>query len=524
MKSLLLYRDRDFDLEAPLPPRAQDLAQDLELDVLCRAMAGGDAFLFNVARQTLFSLLTDVDAVLYRQHVLRDCLANPAIVRNLYNLAVETIERERKEYWGLVSGNPGFLLRRSVSVLSMFVDTLRRLRQGAETHAHRFRSDGFAALFATLRKELDDEYLASVAAHLERLKFRNGVLLSARLGSGNVGTDYALRRPNDDGRPWLRRLLARGPVAYTFRIHERDEAGAQAVSQLRDRGINIVANALAQSNDHILGFFRMLRTELAFYVGCLNLHDRLSAKGEPVCFPVPMRCSDRRLAVCGLYDVSLSLSLEGRVVGNEVDADGADLVMITGANEGGKSTFLRSVGLAQLMMQCGMFAPAEAFCGNLSAGVYTHYKREEDVTMRAGKFEEELERISTIVDHLTPDSLMLFNESFQSTNEREGSEIGRQIVEALLESGVKVFFVTHMYDLARSLRDSRTGNTTFLRAERLDDGTRTFRVIPGAPLSTSHGKDLYEQIFLGRAVARADLEEGDRARAEAGDSETARAK
>jgi DNA mismatch repair ATPase MutS len=502
VKSLLLYRGHDFDLKAAPPPRAQDLVQDLELDVLCKVMAAGDAFLLEVARKAVFSLLNEVPEVLYRQDVLRDCIANPEIVRNLYKLAVETIEREKKEYWGLSSGNPGYLVRRSVSVLSMFVEMFRRLRREAETQAGHFKSDGFTTLFATLRKEFDDEYLATVEAHLARLKFRHGVVISARLGKGNAGTDYALRKPNDDGRPWLRRLLARGPAGYTFHINERDEAGAQAVSLLRDRGINIVANAMTQSNDHILSFFQLLRAELAFYVGCLNLHDRLSAKGEPVCFPVPAPCAERRFTVRGLYDVCLALTLDGGVVGNDVDADDGDLVMITGANQGGKSTFLRSAGLAQLMMQCGMFVPARSYCANLATGLYTHYKREEDATMRAGKFEEELERVSAIVDHLAPHSLVLFNEAFQSTNEREGSEIGRQIVEALLESRIKVFFVTHMYDLAGGFHGRNMRNAVFLRAERQDDGTRTLKVLPAAPLPTSYGKDLYEQIF---ATAATDL-------------------
>jgi DNA mismatch repair ATPase MutS len=500
VKSLLMYRDRDFDQGAPPPPRAQDLLQDLELEVLFRAMAAGDAFLLEVARKAVLSLLTEVPQILYRQDVLRDCIANPQIIRGLYSLAVETIERERKEYyWGLSSSNPGYVLSRSVAVLSLFVEQLRRLRRAAEMHAGRFSSAGFTTMFATLREELDDEYLSTVEAHLARLRFRRGVLLSARLGSGNAGTGYALRKPNDDGRPWFQRLLARSPSAYTFHIHERDEAGAQAVSQLRDRGINLVANAVAQSDDHILSFFQMLRTELAFYVGCLNLHDRLSAKGEPVCFPVPAPCAERRFAVRGLYDVCLALKLGGPVVGNEIDADEADLVMITGANQGGKSTFLRSVGLAQLMMQCGLFVPARTYCANLSTGVYTHYKREEDATMRAGKFEEELERISAIVDHLAPDSLVLFNESFQSTNEREGSEIGRQVVEALLENRIRVFFVSHMFDLAGGFYQRNMTNAAFLRAERRDDGSRTFKVVPAAPLSTSYGKDLYEQIFAAPA-------------------------
>jgi len=177
----------------------------------------------------------------------------------------------------------------------------------------------------------------------------------------------------------------------------------------------------------------MLRTELAFYIGCLNLHGELVKKGEPFTFPVPAASSERRHPFSGLYDICLSLSVDQRVVGNDVNADDKDLVIITGANQGGKSTFLRSIGLAQVMMQCGMFVPAESFSCNVCEGLFTHYKREEDATMKSGKFDEELSRMSDVVDSIGPDSMLLFNESFAATNEREGSEIARQIVSALLE-------------------------------------------------------------------------------------------
>ncbi len=497
MKAFLMYRDRDFDIKQELPFGAQDLARDLELEVLFQAMGGSDAFLLEVARRAVLSIQTDVSSVLYRQEILRDCISNAAIVRNLYSLAVETIEQERKNYWGVHSRNPGYVLHRSVEVLSMFVEVLRRLRQVADAQAGSFKSEGFTMLFAMLREELGDEYLATIEAHLSRLKFRRGVLVSARLGKGNTSVGHVLRKPNDD-RPWIRRIFSRGPTAYTFHIPERDEGGARAVGELQDRGISIAANAVAQSNDHILSFFRMLRTELAFYVGCLNLHEKLSAKGEPTSFPVPNPCAERSYSVRGLYDVCLTLKLRHKVVGNDCDGDGNELFMITGANQGGKSTFLRSVGLAQLMMQCGMFVPAQSYCASFCTNLFTHYKREEDATMRSGKLEEELERISAIVDHLSPDCMVLFNESFQSTNEREGSEIGSQLVQALLEGRIKVFFVTHMYALASRLSDEKS-RRLFLRAERREDGSRTFRVLPGKPLRTSYGRDLYDQIFASPA-------------------------
>ncbi len=75
MKAYLLYPDRDFDSEAPLPFNEADITQDLGLDALFRAMAGADDFLFAVARRVIFASLQDVDTITYRQRVLNDCLS-----------------------------------------------------------------------------------------------------------------------------------------------------------------------------------------------------------------------------------------------------------------------------------------------------------------------------------------------------------------------------------------------------------------------------------------------------------------
>lgn len=494
MKAFLLYADRDFDLDEELPAGGPALIQDLGLGTLFDAMAGGDPFLLEVARHAVLSSLADTDAITYRQRILTDCLEHAAVIREIYAVAVRAIEGEKKIYPSLVD-YPDAILRRSVSVLELFVGMLRTLRQIAEDHAADFRSDGFAAFFGTLTRELGDDYFQVVEDHLRQLKFRSGVVLSAKLGKGGKGTGYVLRSPRRRRHSWLDRMSATNPASYTVRIPDGDESGAQALSELRDRGISLVANALAQSTDHILSFFTMLRCELGFYVGCLNLHERLASKGEPLSLPASLSPSRPVLSADGLYDVCLSLRLDRRAVGNDIDAAGKPLVMITGANEGGKSTFLRSVGLAQLMMQSGMFVGADSFSASVGQGLFTHFRREEDATMSSGKLDEELARMSEIVDGLTPHSIVLFNESFAATNEREGSEIARQVIRALLEAGVRVFFVTHLFDLAHSLYRQQTAAAVFLRAERQDDGERTFRLVEGRPLPTSYGDDLYERVF-----------------------------
>ena len=495
MKAYLLHDTRDFDWRRDELWNEKTLVQDLQLGTLYRTMAGGDDYLHDVVKRVLPVSLDNLDAILYRQAVLTDCFEHEAIARELYALTVEAIELERKSFYWALSASASGVLHSSGDLVHAYIGVLRKLRRVADEQAGRFQSPGFRRFFAMLRDELTDDYFGTMTQCLKTLKFSHGVLISAQPGRGNKGEHYVLRKAHDRDPNPFRRLLAKRPPSRTFRIHERDETGARALSELESRGINHVANALAQSADHIKSFFSMLRAELAFYLGCVNLRNELGQRGMPICFPVPHEARTRHHRFDALYDVSLALRIEQPPVGNDIEANDKDLVVVTGANQGGKSTFLRSVGIAQVLMQAGACVGAAAFEANVARGIFTHYKREEDATMHSGKFDEELKRMSEIVEHLVEHALFVSNESFSSTNEREGSEIARQIVDALLEKHVKIVLVTHLFTLADGLHDNGTFPTLFLRAERRDDGVRTFRLIEAKPLQTSFGPDLYRDIF-----------------------------
>ena len=111
-------------------------------------MALGDKFLFEVARKTVLSGLSDLDTILYRQHILKDCLKNSSIVRNIYDIAVESIESKKKHYyWFFGSRYPSSILYNSVGMMQMLVGFLKKLKNIAEEHADKFESEGFTSVF-----------------------------------------------------------------------------------------------------------------------------------------------------------------------------------------------------------------------------------------------------------------------------------------------------------------------------------------------------------------------------------------
>ncbi|OIV37760.1 hypothetical protein BIV57_09315 [Mangrovactinospora gilvigrisea] len=501
----LLHSDREFAPDTADRPLAHsgDLTDDLELDTLLAAMDPPDEAAAATARAALLAPLRTPDEIRYRQRVHADALAHESAVRELHTLAADALERERRLSIVLYP-TPESVLRRAVNSLDVLTERLRALRRLAARLAAQdgWASEGFTGLFAELDGEVDDDWFREVARHLKELQFRRGILLSARLGDGGRATELALGRPDPDApdpadRKPARRfpLGPRRPDTLSFTLPENDDRNAKALEELRDRGLNSVADAVATAADHLRDWFAALHRELGFHLCLLNLRKRLADRGLPLCTPEPLQPGTAALAARDLYDPGLALTADAStaITRNDVEAGGAPLILVTGANQGGKSTFLRSVGTAQLLLQCGAFAPAAEFRAEVRTGLFTHYRRREDATMTHGKLEEELARMSGIADVLAPGALLLCNESFAATNEREGSEIAREILTALTASGVRIVFVTHLFALADGFGGD--ADAVRLRAERRDDGTRTFRIVPGDPLPTSHGEDVYKRVF-----------------------------
>lgn len=493
MKVHLMFAERDFDLGRELPSQAGDLARDLDLKTLIDAMSGGVRALAVVAEHAVLADPLSRDEIAYRQEVLADALAHPEVIREIFTLASETVAREKKIYrpW---SPSARGSLRRSIEVMEMFLDSFHRLRRLATDQLVLASSRGMTNLASMIEAELSEEYLRSVERQLSILQLKDGVFLSARLGDGNRGVSYILHPPGKT-RVALRQRVGLAPRrSFRFEVAPRDEAGARALSDLADRGITPVARALALSADHIASFFSQLAVEAGFYLSCVNLADALMTRGQPIAMATLAPWQERRFCCTDLYDPCLVLGSTAEVFGNTVDADGRGLVMVTGANSGGKSTFLRSVGLAQLMAEAGVFVCASSLRLSSSTGLFSHFLREEDHKIESGKLDEELQRMSAIVDRLKPGSVVAFNESFAATNEREGSEIARRIVDSLLEHGVRVFFVTHLFTLANGLYQSRGGESLFLRAPSKRAGSPRFLLAEGAPLATSFGRELYDRL------------------------------
>lgn len=494
MQVRLMFTDRQFDPDHKPPPTADELITDLQLQTLFETMASGDRLLYQIVSTALLCPLQHPEQIQHRQQVLTDCWSRPEPIRQIYGLASDALQAERHASIGLPR-SPRLILQRAMKVLDALLPFLKQLATLAQQELPLVSSPGLTQLYQGLISDLDEQFFADAAEELHQLRFPNGVIIGKRLGQANVGVDDLLRPPAKE--PVMERLgLSRHNTA-SFQIPARDEAGADALEAIKDRGVNQVADAAGQAADFLSGFFVALRYEIGFYLGCLNLSQRLRQAEQPVSLPQVSPAAEQQLTGSQLYDPCLALtnyqSASQPIVRNDLAADNAAGIVITGANSGGKSTFLRALGLAEVMTHCGMFVPAHEFQTSIRTHIVSHFAREEDSTMARGRFDDELVRMSTIIDRIGPEALILMNESFSSTDEREAADLGSEIMQAFANHQVRFVFVTHNYDLAQRIQ-SQISDLVCLRAERLNDGSRTYRIIGGKPLPTSFGQDIYHRL------------------------------
>ena len=484
MKVHLLAHDETFSRSQSLPYNVDELKTDLGLISIINFMADGDEIIRNSVGVALLSPLTESRKILYRQAVLSDCLQSSEKVRELYALVQNALTSQEQRHWQFSvlqtvteQFNCGLLRLKSL------LEVLRKLRAFSEQNATLFRSEGFQRFLRDQRENLDNDFFQQSDDLMEQLQFKNGMLIGASLSK--------------TGRSFGHNLLRYEPAASTkwdreaYYVNENDVKGTSDLLHRREIAMSDSNRIMVRAVYYIVDYLRSLQQELAFYVGCLNLYEKLKEHGIPIC--IPTISPTKQWVSTNLYELNVGLSSENPVCNNLSLSQCC--YVITGADLGGKTTFLKSIGQSQLMLQCGMFVAAAQHQAPIVKGVYTHFQREEDHELIYGKLEEELSRMSNIIDNLNREALVLFDESFCSTNEREGSDIAWQVTKALLSQDITVFTVTHLYPFAKRLYDQHATDTAFLCAERLPDGTRTKRIVYGSPQRTSFSEDLYKEVF-----------------------------
>ncbi|MCL2518204.1 MAG: hypothetical protein FWF15_06530 [Oscillospiraceae bacterium] len=217
--------------------------------------------------------------------------------------------------------------------------------------------------------------------------------------------------------------------------------------------------ALTQITNDVYEIFYGFSTELQFYEAALHFTNWFKNNNLQFSFPKVLPMEDDIFRAENLYD--MLLAAEGKKSGGIVENDALlgsneNGILIKGANKTGKTSYLRAIGLAQLFAQAGLPVCAPDSEISIRSVVFTHFSAaEEDFKMgdTAGRFEGEVQLVAKIVDNLQRYSLILLNETFQTTSYSEGTEGIYHILSALPMAGSKFVFVTRLNGLFEMMKE-----------------------------------------------------------------------
>lgn len=217
--------------------------------------------------------------------------------------------------------------------------------------------------------------------------------------------------------------------------------------------------------------------EVQVYLAYLEFLDGFREADLPFCYPeVSSRARD--IAVEDAFDIALATKLDrarGSIVRNDFRLSNPErIIVVTGPNQGGKTTFARMVGQLHYLAGLGFPVPGASARLLLPDQVFTHFEREEDVETLRGKLDDELVRIHEILEHATSNSVIVMNESFGSTTLHDALVLGTRVLKQIIDRRSLAVCVTFVDELA-----SLTKSTVSMVAQVVPENPseRTFKVV-----------------------------------------------
>jgi DNA mismatch repair ATPase MutS len=458
-----------------------DFFGDLNLDQVLESMMAGRSE-YDLG-PFFYAPLHEVESVTYRHEVLRDLEKSDvresiqAFARRMRQMREHLAQVERLRYalqkqaWFLDAVTIYCEAVRLLSEELVRLDVVSRgLNEFRDYLTNYTASDGFGSL--AVETEASRELLASVQ-YTMRIR-ADRVTVSRYEGEA----DYSAELEET-----FAKFEQQTPKSYLVNYSEDPEMNhietriLELVARLYPDVFGPLDEYCTRHRDYLDEAIDRFDREVQFYLAYLELVEKLSESGLPFCYPQVSAHSTRTFAD-EAFDLALAIKLIGErseVVCNDFYLEEPErVIVVTGPNNGGKTTFARMFGQLHYLASLGLLVPGTGAQLVLPDRLFTHFEKEENIATLRGKLEDELVRVHEILGEATGESVIVMNETFSSTTLQDALFVGTEVMKRILALNPLGVYVTFVDELA-SLSESTVSMVSTVVPE--NPAERTFKIV-----------------------------------------------
>lgn len=451
----ILFRSAE-DAATANTTQIPDYFHDLNLDQVVQAITA-DWKDYNLD-SFYFAPLHDLDAIHYRQDTMRD-LHGKVLMEGIKSFSqhMRTM-RERLAQADKLASYRYTSQRCFLEAVAVYCNAVRLLRECLASVSPTSR--GLRELGEYLETYLSSSSFTSLAEEVTKLSRDLGAIrYSLLLRDGSVTVwqvpsdlDFSVAveetfekfRQGAPANYWLEMSKWQGMNHIEAQIQTRV---ALLYPETFER-LQAFCTSRASYLDEALGRFDR---EIQFYVAYLTYLNKLGIKGLTFCLP-EVSCTSKAVYATKTFDLALAGKLLGSkspVILNDFFLDDPERVfVVSGPNQGGKTTFARTFGQLHHLACLGCPVPGEEARLFLFDQIFTHFEREEDITNLRGKLQDDLIRIRRILEKATPHSVIVMNEIFASTSLKDAIYLGKKVLQKISDLDALAVCVTFLDELA----------------------------------------------------------------------------
>ncbi len=500
--------------------------QALELDYIAMLICPYNT---EYALEILTELITDEAAIRWRQDILEDFVNVPQLERNLHKSLKTIYDNACTVYAKSGSTQSFFEIQENISSMESFISCMNECREFAAQYGGKLRSEGIRRILAEIEERCSSDSFRSLIKEVDELKtaLEKGVKsVTFAVNFDDVMRPAEIMLLSVEDEPVRRktrfeRLLSREKTAEPIsdiyvrktkdgQIQALNERLFQELDGLCGGYMKRVNIAIKRCYEECTEFLVKLSQQIDFYVGARTLAERAQQMGLPTCRPKILPRERRTFHCKAMHDPVLTNKLLSELVRerNRIPVytndctmdDEARLLILTGSNNGGKTTYIRAAGVNQILAQAGLFVYAEQAEISPCDCVFFHYPQEEKAGINTSRFTEECKYFRRTIGEATEYSLVLMNESLSGTNPYDSLLIGEELLRIFSDMGCRLIFATHILELAElpeKLNSPDSGSKLIsLTAECDENGVPTYHIAAGKPDRSRNAQYIFEKYGI----------------------------